>query len=96
MNCYYEYSGMNAPYLESSEQLNRLFAGSLNQINFHIFKNISKYSIHILRPFKYKNMCKLCDITEEKEREGKIRRIKVLFFTRKLLISFITNFIFTQ
>ena len=53
--------GMNAPYLESPEQLDSLFTASFHKIKFHIFQNTSKCSIHILRPFKYKNTCELYD-----------------------------------
>ena len=52
---------MNAPYLESSEQLDRLFPTSLHEIKFRIFQNIYKCSIHGLRLFKYKKMFELCD-----------------------------------
>ena len=31
---------MNAPYLESSEQLDRLFPASFHKIKFHIYQNI--------------------------------------------------------
>ena len=52
---------MNAIYLESSEQLGRLFTASLHKIKFRMFQNISKCSIHGLILFKYKTMCELCD-----------------------------------
>ena len=57
MNCCYDCPRMNAPYLESSEQLDRFFTDSFHKIKFHIFQNIYKCSIHGSRPFKYKNKC---------------------------------------
>ena len=57
---------MNAPDLESSKQLDCLFSGALHKIKFHTFQNISKFSIPGLRPFKYTNMCDLCDKTQDK------------------------------
>ena len=62
---------MNTPFLESSEQLYRFFPASLHKIKFHIFQNISKCSIHGLRPFKHKNMCELCDTIPDKENKGR-------------------------
>ena len=52
---------MNAQYLESSEQLDRLFPASLHEIKFRIFQNIYKFSIHGLRLFKYNKMFELFD-----------------------------------
>ena len=63
---------MNAPFLESSEQLNILFPAYLHKIKFHIFQNISKCLIHRLIPFKHKNMCELCDIIPKKYKKGRI------------------------
>ena len=63
---------MNAPFLESSEQINRLFPASLHKIQFHIFKNTSKFSIHGLRPLKHKNVCELCDIIRDKDKKYRI------------------------
>ena len=63
---------INAPFLESSEQLNSFFPASPHKIKFLIFQNISKCSIHGLRPFKHKNMCKLCDIIPDKDKKGRI------------------------
>ena len=60
---------MNAPYLESSEQLDCLLNFPLNKIKFHILKK-SKYLIQRLRPFKYKKKCELCDNTQDKEKRG--------------------------
>ena len=42
LNFYYDFPRTNVPYLESSEQLDRLFPASLHKIKFHIFQNISK------------------------------------------------------
>ena len=61
LNCCYDFPRMNAPYLESSKQLDSLFPDSLHKIKFHIFQKISRFSIHVLIPFKYKNTCYLCD-----------------------------------
>ena len=61
LNCCSDCTRMNAPYLESSEQLDCLFPTSLHKIKLHIFQNIPKISIHGLRQFKYNNTCKLCD-----------------------------------
>ena len=68
MNHCYDCPGMNAPDLESSEQLDHVFSASLIRIKFHIFQNISKYLIHGLRPFKYKNTCGLCDTIQDKKK----------------------------
>ena len=46
LNCCAEYPVIKAPYLESSEKLDRLFPGSLHKIKFHIFYNIFQFSIH--------------------------------------------------
>ena len=59
----------NAPYLESSEQLDRFFPACLYKIKLHIFQNISKCLIHGLRPFKYKNTGELCDNIPDKIKE---------------------------
>ena len=61
LNCCYDFPRINAPYLESSEQLHRFFHASLHKIKFHIFKSIYKCYFHGLIPFKYKNTCELCD-----------------------------------
>ena len=63
---------MNAPNLELSKQLDRLFLGSLHKIKFHIFQDISKYTIHVLRPFKYNNISELCYRTQDKDKRGEI------------------------
>ena len=63
---------MNAPYLESSEQLDHFFPASLHKIKFCIFQNIYKFSIHILKPFKYNNTFELCDIIFDKDKRGRI------------------------
>ena len=63
---------MNAPYLESSKQLDCLFPASLHKIKFRIFQNIYKCSIQVLRPFKYKNTCELCDNMQNKYKRGRI------------------------
>ena len=88
--------GIKAPGLEPQKHINRLFPGSSHKIKFQIFQNISKYSIHGLIPFKYKNICELCDIKEYKCKRGKIMVNKPYFFMRKLLIYFIKTFIFPK
>ena len=70
LNCCSDCPRINAPYLESSEQLDRLFPTSLHKIKFHLFQNIYKCSIHGLRPFKYKNTCDLCDNMLDKDDRG--------------------------
>ena len=77
---------MNAPYLESSETLDRFFLVSLHKIIFHIFRNISKSSIHRLRPFKYKNTCELCDKIIYKDKKGRIM-VKKCFALHKEVID---------
>ena len=84
LNCCSDYTRMNALYSESSEQLDCFFPKPLHQIKFHIFQNISKCSIHILRPFKYNNMCELCDNIPDKDSRDRIIVKFFLFFTRKL------------
>ena len=61
---------MNAPYLESSEQIDILFPYSLNKIKFYIFKNISKWLIRVLGPFQYNNLCGLCYDILDKDKKG--------------------------
>ena len=82
-NCCYDCPMINAPFLESSEQLNHFFPASLHKIKFHIFQNISKCLIHRLRPFKHKNMCELCDIIPGKDKKGRITVKHLLSFMRK-------------
>ena len=77
---------MNAPFLESSEQLNGLFPASFHKIMFHIFQNISKCSIHGLRQFKHKNICELCDIIPDKDKTGRIM-MKNVFVLREEVID---------
>ena len=77
---------MNDPFLESSEQLDRFFPASLHKIKFHIFQNISKYSIQGLRPFIHKNMCELCDIIPDKDKKG-IIMVKKCFVLHEEVID---------
>ena len=72
LNCCSDFPSMNASYLEPSEQMHGFFPASFHKIEFHIFKNISKCSIHGLRPFKYKNTCELCDNILDKYKRGRI------------------------
>ena len=73
---------MNAPYLESSEQLDILFPASLHKIRFHMFQNKSKISIHVLRHFKYKNTCELCDNILDKDKKVRLE-LKKCFVIRE-------------
>ena len=75
---------MNAPFLESSEQINIFFPDYLHKIKFHLFQNISKCLIHILRPFKHKNMCELYDIIPDQDKKGRIMVKIFLLFMSKL------------
>ena len=74
LNYFSDCPGMNAPNLKSSEQIGRLFSASLNKTIFHIFQNISKYLIRVLRPFKYNNTCDLCAKIQKKRKEIKNHR----------------------
>ena len=51
-NFCYDCLKMNVPDLESSEQLHSLFPASLHKFKFHIFQNVSKFSIRGLRSFR--------------------------------------------
>ena len=46
LNCCSDCPIMNAPGLESPEQLDRLFTGSLHKTQLHIFQNIFKIPIN--------------------------------------------------
>ena len=85
LNCCSVCLSMNAPYLESSEQLDRFFPGYLHIIKFHIFQNISKCSIHGLTPFKYNNTCEICDNILDKE--NRRRMIVMNFFLHEEVID---------
>ena len=71
-NCCHDCPRMNDPFLESSEQIDHFFPASLHQNKFHIFQNISKCSIHGSIPFKYNDMCELCDNILDKDKRGMI------------------------
>ena len=79
---------MNAPYLESSEQLDRFFPDFLHKIKFYIFQNISKCSVHILRPFKYNNTCQLCKNILEKYKRGRIMANNVFVLREEVINVF--------
>ena len=79
MNCCDECPGMSEKYLESSKHLDRLFPGSLHEIKFHIFQNITKLPINGLRKFKYNNICELSGKTQYKEKRGKVMVRKRFF-----------------
>ena len=70
VTCCYDYPRMNAPYLYSSEQYNCFFPASLHKMKYHIFQNISKFLIHRLIPFEYKNKCDLCNNILDKYKIG--------------------------
>ena len=91
-NCCYDCRIMNAPYLESLEQLDGLFPTYHHEIEFRIFKNISKCFIHVLIPFEYNNMCELCDNIQYKDKGVR----NVLFFMSTLLLSFVKIYIWSQ
>ena len=84
LKCCSNFPSINAPYLELSEQLDRLFPASLHRIKLHIFQNTYKCSIHGLRTFKYKNTCESCDNILDKYQRVIIMVNIFLFFTRKL------------
>ena len=90
LNCCSDCTMMNAPFLESSEQLNRFFLAPLHKSRFHIFQK-SKCSIHGLRPFKHKHICESCDIIPDKENKDRITVKKYILITmnccnRRLLL----------
>ena len=86
-----DFPRMNYPYLESSEQLDRFFPAFFHKIKFHIFENISKCSIHGLRPFKYNNTCELCDKIFDKYNKG-ILMVKKCFVLHEEVIDVFHDF----
>ena len=87
---------MNAPFLESSEKLDRFYPASFHKIKFHIFQNIPKYFIHILRPFKYNDMCELCDTIMDKDKKGRIMVKKSFDLYKGVIDVFIEFYILTM
>ena len=83
---------MNAPYLESSEQLNCFFPDSLQKIKFHIFQNITEFLIHVLRPFKFKNAYEMCDNIFDKDKRGRIIVKKSFVIQEEILDVFRETF----
>ena len=83
-------------FLESSEQLDPFFPASLHKIKFQIFQNISKCSIHGLRPFKHNNMCELCDIIPDKDKKVRIMANKCFALYEEVIDVFHEIFIFPQ
>ena len=77
---------MDNQYLESSETIDDLFPGSLHKTKFCIFQIISKWSIHILIPFKYNNTCDLCDTILYKDKRG-VKMVKTCFFFHEEVID---------
>ena len=88
MSCCSDCPMTNAPYLESSEQLDSFFLDFFHKIKSHIFQNISKCTIHILRHFKYKNTCELCDNIQDKEMTGRIMVKKCFVFCKEVVDVF--------
>ena len=79
---------MNAQFSELSEKLDCFFPDSLKKIKFHIFQNTSKYSIHVLITFKYKNICELCDDILEKDKRGRINAKKCFVLHEEVIYVF--------
>ena len=79
---------MNAPYLESPDKFYHLFLASLHKIKLYIFQNISKFLINGLRPFKYKNVCELCDNILDKEKRGRIMFKKGVVLHEEVIDAF--------
>ena len=82
---------MNAPYFESSEQLDCFFPSSLHKIKFHIYQNISKCSIHGLISFKYNNTCDLCDKIIHEYNKSRIILNKCLVIHEEVINVFPTT-----
>ena len=64
------------------------FPGSSHKIKFHIFQNMSNHPIHGLRAFKYYNTFEVYERTQDKDKRPRIQMKNVLFFVKRLLISF--------
>ena len=93
LNCCSDYPIINAPFLESSEQLNRFLPASFHKIKSHIFQKISKFSIHRFRPLRNKIMCEFCDIIPDKYKKGRIM-VKKCFVLHKELIAAFRKFFY--
>ena len=91
MNCCSDCIRTNAPYLESSEQLDSFFPAYPNKIELDISQNISKFSIYRLRPFKHNNTCDLCDKIIDKDKRG---IIKAKMFLYEEIIDFFDEFFY--
>ena len=94
LKCCSDFPMINDPFLESSEQLDRLFPVSLHKIKFHIFQNLSKCSINGLRPFKYNNICELCDIIPDKYKKS-IIMLKKYFVLHEEVIDVLHEMFYT-
>ena len=79
---------MNAPYLESSEQLDRFFPDSFHKIKLYIYQKIFKCSIRGLRPFKYKNTCELCGNIVDKYYRGRIMAKRYFVLREEVIYVF--------
>ena len=88
LNCCYYFPRTNDPYLKSSEQLDSFFSSSLHKIKFHIFQNISKCLIHVLRLFKYKNRCELYNNILDKYKKGRIMVKKCFVLHEEVIYVF--------
>ena len=85
-----DFPGENMTDLESSGHIGRLFPASLHKIKFRIFQQISECLIRLLRTFRYKNTCELCDTIQDKNKRGKIM-VKNLFVCHKEVIDVFHN-----
>ena len=92
MNCGSGCTRINAPCLESSEQLGSFFSAFFHKSKFHIFRNISRCYIHGLKPFKYKNTCDLCDNILEKYKRGRIIMKKYFALREEVIYVFHDKF----
>ena len=68
LNYCYGFPEKNTQYLESQKNIDGFFPESIHNNKLHIFQNISKFSIHILRPLKYKNTSDLSDKIKDKRK----------------------------
>ena len=87
---------MNVPDVESSEKLDSSSPAFLHKIKFHMFQNISKCSIHILRIFKYENTCELCDNILDKEKKVRIMVKKCFVLHEEVIYVFHEKTTFPQ
>ena len=84
---------MNAPFLESSEQLDIFFPASLHKMKLLIFQNISECSINKSIPFKQNKICDLCDIIPDKDNKGRVM-VKRFFVRYEEVIDCFHGFVY--